>query len=293
MTIPPLRRLCVAGVTRANITINGGSEIRQPFIFDEVPSGWYVGEDLLSINAQQTQTAMRFDWKFVYASVNIPMSELLLNSGSHAVTDLVTNKMQTAEMTIRQRIATSIFSDGTGHGGKELVGLRAAVSNTGSYGGISRTSTEGSVLNSFVDATGGVLTLDLLQRGYGEATIQPEQPDIILTTQRLFDKIWAQVQSAQRFGPNETPGALGAAGFSSIRFNNALVVVDQKCPAGDVYFLNTKWIKMIFHPSRRFGVEGPFPVANQDIKVWRVHSAMALICQSPRLQARLSNLSET
>jgi hypothetical protein len=284
--------LTIRLIERDNITIDGGTEIRQPFIFDETPSGWYSGEDSLNVSAKQTQTAMRFDWKFAYASVNLPMSELLLNAGASAITSLVTSKMQTAEITLRQRIATSLFSDGNAHNGKELIGLRKAVDDTGSYGGIDRASAEGAVLKSYVDSTGGNISLDLMQKAFGKATIEPERPDLIITTQRQYDKVWALVQSQQRFTPNQVGGLLGAAGFSAIDFNGAQVVVDQKCPPGEMYFLNTKYMKFVFHPQRRFEVEGPFPVANQDVKIWRVHVACAFIVQAPRLCAKITGLTE-
>jgi hypothetical protein len=257
--------LNISGIEKENIKLEGGSEIRQPFVFDKLPTGWYGGQDTHDVSQKATQTAMRFDWKFAYASVNIPITELLMNAGAAAASSLVTSKMQTAEASIREMIATSLFSDGTGAGGKELIGLKAAVNDTGSYGGIARTSTEGAVLKSFVDATGGPATLDLFQKAYGQATVMPEAPDLIVTTQTVFDRIWAQAQSAQRF--TTAPGMLGEVGFSSIRFNRADIVVDQSCPSGEAYFLNSKWIKMVFHPQRQFEVEGPYQTAQQDVNL--------------------------
>lgn len=155
-----------------NMKLEGGEQIYAPYIFDEVPSGWYAGQDPLDTSQKETQTVMRFDWKAAYASVNLAMTDLLRNSGSSAITNLVETKMQTAELTLRKRIAKSIFSDGNAFDKKELVGLKAAVDDTGSYGGIDRTTTQGTGLKSFVDSTGGNLTLDLMQTAYGQATIE-------------------------------------------------------------------------------------------------------------------------
>lgn len=235
---------------------------------------------------------MRFDWKFAYASLNLPMTELLMNGGAQAVTSLMTSKMQTMEITLRSRLATSLFSDGSQFGGKEFVGLKSGVHDTGSYGGIARTSPEGSKLVSYVDATGGTVSLAQVQKAMGKATVAPEMPDLIVTTQRQYDILWGLVQANQRFTPGTTPGQLGAAGFGGININGAMVVVDQSCPAGELYVLNTKWIKFVLHSQRVFSVEGPFPVANQDVKIWRTHVACALIVQSPRLQSKIIGLNE-
>lgn len=283
--------LCVKLIERENMKYDGGSELRQPFIFDRLPTGWYTGQDQLNISQKQTQTAMRFDWKLGYAAINIPMSELLMNSGQNAVTSLVTSKMQTGEISLREMIADSLFSDGSGSAGKEIIGLAQAVHDTGSYGGIPRTTNEGSKLISYVDASGGDLSLAQMQRAYGRATIEPEHPDLIITTQSQFNRIWALVQANQRFAA--APGLLGEVGFAGINFNGAVIVQDQSCPPGTLYMLNTRWIKMIFHSQRSFTLEGPIPVAGQDIRVWRLHVAMCFIVQSSRLQAKILNLNET
>jgi hypothetical protein len=59
-----------------------------------------------------------------------------------------------------------------------------------------------------------------------------------------------------------------------------------------VTICNTKWIKFILHSQRVFSVEGPFPVANQDVKIWRTHVACSLVVLSPRLQSKIIGLSE-
>lgn len=274
------------------IMFEGGSEIRQAFAYDESPSGWYAGQEVLDTNARDNITAMRFDWKFAYASVNLPMTEILMNSGASAVTSLVTSKMQNAEITLRQRLASSLFSDGTAFGGKEFVGLKQAVHDTGSYGGLARTSTEGAKLISWVDATGGTVSLAMIQKALGKATIAPESPDLIVTTQRQYDIVWGLVQANQRFIAGQAPGLLGQCGFGGININGAMMVVDQSCPAGEMYLLNSKWIKFVMHSNRVFSVEGPFPVANQDTKVWRIHVACALVVQSPKLCSKISGLTE-
>lgn len=283
--------LTVRLIERDNIKYEGGSELRQPFIYDKMPSGWYRGQDTLNVTQKNTQTAMRFDWKFGYSSINLPVSDLLMNSGPQAVSSLVTSKMQQAEMSLREDIATAMFNDGTGNEGKEIVGLRLAVHDTGTYGGISRTSVEGTKLVSYVDATGGDLSLAQVQRAMGRATVAPEKPDLIVTTQSQFNRLWVLVQPNQRY--QAAPGLLGEVGFEGINFNGATVVVDQSCPAGEMYLLNTKWIKMVFHNQRTFNLEGPFPVADQDVKIWRLHVAMAFIVQSPRLCSKIVNLNET
>lgn len=255
-----------------------------------MPTGWYAGTDPLNISRKQTQTAMRFDWKMAYSSINLPMQELLLNGGNLAVSSLLTSKMQQTEMSLRESIGDSLFGDGTGYDGKEIIGLKQAVHDSGVYGTINRSTTEGAKLVSYVDAAGGTISLAQIQKAYGRASLMPEAPDLIITTQGQFDTIWGLVQANQRF--TRADGMLGEVGFPGIMFNNATIVVDQSCPAGEMYLLNTKWMKMLFHSQRTFSLEGPFPIAEQDVKVWRLHVMMALIVQAPRLCSKIINLTE-
>lgn len=282
--------LTVRLLERDNIKKEGGTEIIQPYIHSEMDSHWYKGSGPLNISRKETQTGMRFDWAQAQCPILIPMGHLLMNSGEFAVSSILTSVMQQGEVSLRQNIGRSIFSDGTGDGGAEIVGLRQAVHDVGLYGKIDRSTVEGSKLLSFIDAAGGAITLLRIQKAYGKASLAPEYPDLIVTTQAQFDAVWALVNASERL--NRADGALGEVGFPAIRINQALMVVDQMCPAGEMYLLNTKWIKMIFHAQRMFTLEGPFPLPEQDARLWRLHVMMAMIVQSPRLCSKIVNLTE-
>lgn len=282
--------LAIRLLERDNVKKEGGTEIIQPFIHDEMVSHWYKGTGPLTISRKDTQTGMRFDWAQAQCPIMIPMGHILMNAGQYAVSSLMTSVMQQAEVSLRQSIGRSIFSDGTADGGAEIIGLRQAISDVGLYGKIDRSTPEGSKLVSYIDAVGGAVTLARIQKAYGKASLAPEYPDLIVTTQAQFDVVWSLVNASERL--SRADGALGEMGFPAIRINNALMVVDQLCPAGEMHLLNTKWIKMVFHSQRMFSLEGPFPLAEQDARLWRLHVMMAMIVQSPRLCSKLVNLTE-
>jgi hypothetical protein len=55
--------------------------------------------------------------------------------------DLLDARISAAESTLQNLIVKGLYSDGTGASGKQLTGLKAAVSltpNVGTYGGIDR-----------------------------------------------------------------------------------------------------------------------------------------------------------
>src|SRR5262245_41700082 len=119
-------------------------------------------------------------------------------------------------MRLYEDLSLDVFLDGTGNAGAAMTGLDIAVAATGTYGGIIRgTDAAGATLLSYVDAAGGVITLPQLQNLIGMATIGV-RPNLIVTTQHIWDQIANRIQPAQRHPQVGTGEQLAAAGFSVI-----------------------------------------------------------------------------
>src|SRR5215831_257841 len=122
--------------------VSGGSVIFEELSFAEnANAGWYSGYDLLPTNPQDVLSAAQYDFKQAAVPVIISGLEQLKNSGKEQIIDLMESRIRVAESTMANLIAAAIYSDGTGAGGKQLVGLDAAVPitpSTGTYGGIDR-----------------------------------------------------------------------------------------------------------------------------------------------------------
>jgi hypothetical protein len=64
------------------------------------------------------------------------------------------------------------------------------------------------------------------------------------------------------------------------------------CPAGTLYMLNTKFLKLVAHEQRaELEVEGPHTPPQQDARIWKLMWAGNLVCQSSRLQGRATSLT--
>jgi hypothetical protein len=62
-------------------------------------------------------------------------------------------------------------------------------------------------------------------------------------------------------------------------------VVDEMCPAGTLWGLNTNFIKLIAHQARaNIEMQGPVDAINQDGKVWKLFWMGNLVVQAPRFQ---------
>ena len=278
--------------SRNNIMMDGGDRIRQAIVYDTLPGGSYGVGDSFDTSRRNIMESLLFDWKRYYINITMEGLEDLQNAGASKVIDLVSAKMDAAELTMIQNLGGDLY--GTG-GGNAITGLRAAVDNgdlIGTYGGLTRdTTASGSAATGNVDTTGGVFSLSLMNTtmmGTGTGpTLGREKPDLIVTTQTIWNQWWERVQPSQRFGSED----LKAVGMDAIRFNGADVVVDPQVPAGLVYFLNTRFIKLVIHSQRNFIFRGWFETSNRDERLGQILWAGELVVPSPRLQALVTSVT--
>jgi len=290
--------LWVRLASRDRIILDGGDKIRQSIIYDKLNSGWYTGLDEFDVSRKLTKTPMIFSWKQIWANISIDGLSMLQNAGAAKVIDMVETEQETARLTLSDALGTALYGDGQGTvtSSKALDGLLAAVddsTNYGTYGGISRAVADsvGLAIRGKYDATGGAFSLPAVNTQFGLATIQPEKPDLIVTTQTLWNKFWERAQPSQRTPSGPGFDDLARIGFDTINFNGAAVVVDSKPTTGSVFGLNTKSIKLVVHRDRDFHFTGFKIPINQDAIVGQILWAGNLVVPSPRLNFQMRNLT--
>ncbi len=291
--------LFVRLASKNRIMLDGGMDVRQPFIYAKKEGGSYRGQDVLNTARKKTKSSLIFDWKQYYANIVLDGLTELQNAGAGKVIDLMDIEMEEAQMKLRDDLGTDLFGDGTGNDSKAITGLTAVCddnTNVTTYGGVSRSGGDdiATAVIAQYDGTGGALSLALLQTsagGFGACTIEPEKPDLIITTQAIWDKIWARVQPSQRYPQGAGFDDLAKVGFRTIDFNGAAVVVDSHCQANRVYFLNTNYIKLVVHTNRNFVFSGWRVPSDQDSRVGYIFFAGEVVCSAPRLQGQIRNVT--
>jgi hypothetical protein len=294
--------------TKGNIkSISGGSVILEEISFAENGNAsWYSGYDLLPVAAQDVISAAQFTYKQIAVPVVISGLEQLQNSGKEATIDLIAARVSVAEGTMKNLMSEAIYGDGTGYGGKTLVGLDAAVpatvtsGQTNTYGGISRSTwafwksySVGSETLPTSNVTAATYMPTLLNRAYTAVSRGSDHTDLIVMDNNYWSIFLACLQNLQRF----TSPEVGAMGFPSQKFLNADVVFDggiggfaytNGTTGGTAYLLNTDYFRLRPHkdrnmvalsPNRRYAV-------NQDAEVQILAWAGALTCNGARFQGR-------
>ena len=138
---------------------------------------------------------------------------------------------------------------------------------------------------NFCATTSGVAGgIKAMTQMYGACSIDADQPDLIVTTQVIYDAYESSLQANKRFEGDST---LADAGFQALRFKGASVVVDSHCPDGHMYFLNTKYLDFKVHSKRNFAFEDFKPMEQKDAIQARIFWMGQLTCSNPRMQGLL------
>lgn len=227
--------------------INGGAKIVEPLIYAQNDTaGSYAGYDSIPTTPQEGITAAEYPWRQFAATVAIAGIEEAQNNGEEEVINLLEAKIMQAEETIAEKLDQMFFLDGTGNSSKDWLGLAAIVATTGTVGGINKATS--SYWQSYIESTAEPLSIAKMATAYNTVSRGNDHPDFVLTTQTLFEKYEALLQPQLRF----TDPGTADAGFQNLLYKDAPVMYDTYTQSGTVYFLNSKYLKLVGHSKKWF-----------------------------------------
>lgn len=287
-------------------TFSGGNVIREEIMYNDTNTrnaGSYSGYDTIDITPNSPISAAQFDIKQYAAAVSISGLEQLQNSGKEQIIDLLAGRIQVAEAQLMNDISTDLYGDGTGNGGKDLIGLASAISTSptsGTYGGINR-ATWSFWRNVAFDATtdgGAAATSANIQSYMNRVAVQlvrgTDRPNMITADNNYYRLYLESLQAIQRIGSTDE----GGSGFTSLKYFgagfNCDVFLDGgiggASPANRMYFINTKYLKFRPHAQRNFvPIGGDRQSVNQDAIVRLIGWAGALTCSGAQFQGVLAD----
>ena len=275
---------------------SGGNVIYQELSFAQnANGGFYSGYDLLPVAASDVISAAEFTIKQLACPITMSGLEGLQNAGREQMIDLLEARINVGEATMANLLAGSVYSDGSGTGGKEVTGLGAAVPTapgSGTYGGIDR-ATWAFWQSKYSGGT--ALTADNIQAAmnamWASLVRGNDRPDLIIMDNSQWAIYMASLQAQQRFTSPET----GNLGFPTLKFMDADVVLDGGiggyCPSKTTFFLNTKYLFLRPHAQRDMVPLSPGKryAINQDAEVQILAWAGNLTCSGAQFQGRLAS----
>lgn len=278
--------------------LSGGTKIVQPLEYGTAPGGSYSGYDQFSLVPADIITAAEFNWKDNYVTISISGDDERMNSGEAAVINLLTAKVNNARRTLQDNMGYQLFSFGTsadtqtyGRGAKGITGLRSAIddsSNVDTYGGVTRSDNTW-WKSGYSSWSATAVSEYAIQGIVGDRTIGNDSPDMLVTSQDIYDKIFSILTPLQRFQDN----TFAQAGFKSIIVSGYLpIVVDAHCASTDMFFINSKYIDLVTHQDANFK---SFPFASAvdqpDVKSMSIIWQGNLVSSNCRMQARVHSVN--
>lgn len=284
--------------------------------------GWYTGMGTFNTTQQKNLVQMAWTPSSMYASATLPYLDLAVNK-SNPVMSLEAYQMESAKDDMIDAIGDAFYGDGTSNKCDGLDNIVDDQTVAATYAGLARATYTG--LNADVTSSVGSLSLDTIGSSIDACTFGSKQPNIIITTPTiwraiedlLFPSVTAQYGAAgskrgtvTRFGEVGAGQSLqGIAGYNAIWYRGIPIVKDEKCPSGDIWYLNTDvtYWSGLPHPKHGMvslggstieGVGNPVPTnhgiawtgfkepLNQDGETGQFIMYGQMICESPRYNAK-------
>ena len=276
---PLLKRILKSGQYSS---CDGGTTIDVPLNYAQTDAaGWYSGAETLSTTDNENVTAARYQWTNLYTGISITEEDELKNGGAAGVLKLLASKSMIAEKTIKDKMGTGLYSDGTDT--KSIVGLRDIVAADQTVGGIAQSTN--SWWQAQVDDSTTTLTLSALNAVFEDAKVDSEQPTVVMGRRADYNRYYNLLQPQQRFMDSET----AKGGFQSLMFNGIPFISDSHSTG--IFLLNEKHLWLWHHPKRNFSLEPFQKPINQQVKVGRILWMGAFGSSNNRYHGKLSAIT--
>ena len=270
-------------------TVDGGANLLEPVFYSKNSTiGSFAGYDTLNTAPQDGNTMAIFPWRHIAGTVSISGEEEAKNSGESATINLLGSKIEQANISMKEEMNRQAFLDGTGNGGKDMFGLNLLVEDGTAWlsdvAGISR-STETWWRNQWIATVGSFASngVDKMRTLYNSCSKGNEHPDLILSTQTIFEYYEKILAANERF----LDTTAGDAGFQNLLFKAAVFMYDSYSSSGDLFMLNSNYLKLKTHSKFNMAPGKFIEPANQDAKVakiiWRGNLTMSNAARQGRL----------
>lgn len=283
-----------------------GPTIRERLLYNESGSYTrYSGYGFLNPTPVELFNDAEFTPKLAAVSVTLSGEDILKNSGTNQLKDILEEHIMAAETELEDRFVEDVHSDGLSS--NQIGGLQMAIPTTptNTYGGIDRnantiwrtTTYDANSAFSGITAVSSTTVKTIFDNIMIARSRGNKGPNVIAAGQEHYIAYTAATVAIQQI-TNENE--LGKLGFSSLKYYGAGKSVDvvleggigSAMPSDTTYFLDTSALRFRYHPDRNFvkfgGKQAP---TNQDAIVQHVGFFGNLTLNNPLHTAKLYDSS--
>jgi len=210
------------------------------------------------------------------------------NSGPNKKVDLMNAKLENLRLSLIDQLETYLFTAQAGSamsGLPDIVEQNVAASQVKAPGGLSKT-TYSWWRNYYATMTGlsfATYGRTYMRTAYNTVSVGNDHPDLILTTQTVFQYYEAEAEDIQTIQNT----AAAELGFQTFRYKGANMYYSPQCPASTMYFLNLKYLKLKIDSKADFDMTDWKTIPNQLDRVAQVATRLELVCRNCRMQGLL------
>lgn len=227
--------------------ISGYRRIEVPLEYGSNETVRWIGKgSTVPMQDSELLTMAYEDWKYVAVSIMRWFTEDQQNRAQAAAVRMVETKLNAAERTLYEEFERVVFADGSGD--KEPNGLQNLISATPTVGtvhGLDRASYTW-WQNQQKTSTGAaaVYLVSDMRTCLNDITkySRAEFKDIVLVTNQTVYELYEDVCMEMKILSNVM---MADAGFDSIQFKGKPLIWCPSAPAGNMYFVNPQYIKLV------------------------------------------------
>lgn len=285
-----------------NFETFSGTMIQVPLQYAPLKGGPTVDGGTFDISYTETDTAMVFTPKEYYTNVTLSRQRIALNQGEAAAMSYVQIKMTNLYQSMMQYLAIDTFKDGQNvqSSTNALDGLLAANddgTNYVQYGGLARAGIgtgPNAGINGFYQSVGTPISVAILQAAIGNGSFGNIQPNLIFTTQNIWDTLWLRMFPSQRI-MDDDPGVTSFGPASLKFYGNKKVMVDQYISAGYVFGVRDEFLKayVVEDPLFQFGFTGFKELPDSVDGAGQTMFLGDIVNSQPRVSFILANVQNT
>lgn len=294
-----------------------GRTLRVPVKVSKNTTGQsFRGFDTFSVAATDNRQFMEFTPSFYQITCALPGDELSVADTDDKVLDLMKLTIQSDTEDMADDLGTIFYSDGTGNGSKDPLGLTALIddgTNVSTIGGLSRSTY--TTLKGTVTASGGTMTLAQWDSLWIAVTSGAQKPTAFYTTEAIFNFYGQLLRPQERITKDASTikGLKGGTGFTALAYNGKDVLMDEKATSGslwaanedylDFYALPYKFAKPVAYKSQVEGNDYEAPIglgfswsdwiipANSASVVGHVYFGGQFVTTNPKRHGRLTGIT--
>lgn len=265
------------------VEADGGERLVIPIKYANNPSVQAMSAwDEVDISETDEMTRAEYNWAVYGGSLALADLDIARNSGDSKRIDLVDAKLDILKRSFQKVLNDDLFT-GNANDARKILGLTQLVAATGTIGNINSSSF--TWWQSYVDSSAEALDPADMETAFNTASDNSQPPNLIVTTQTLYEKYIALAYSKETlYKPDAKMAELG---FDGATYKGVPLIWDSAAPAGYMFFLNSDYVQFRPHRDFNFKVLEQERLPKQFVNSWLIELICAHTISARKFNARL------